>query len=103
MAGNSVPQPKKRRGPGKPFQKGQSGNPSGLPAGFGELRAAARELTPMALGTLKRIASDVEAPEAAQVAAAQAILDRGWGKPTQPIDGDGQGGPVRMVVAWENE
>lgn len=101
MTGNSATQPKKRRGPGKPFQKGQSGNPTGLPKGFGELREAARKLTPLALATLERIASDVAAPEAAQVSAAQALLDRGWGKPTQPIDGDGEGGPVKLVVTWE--
>ncbi len=98
-AGNSAPQQK--RVIGRPFQKGQSGNPTGLPAGFGELREAARKLTPLALSTLKRIAGDTDAPEAAQVSAAQALLDRGWGKPTQPVDGDGQGGPVKVVVTWE--
>ncbi len=26
------------------------------------------------------------------------ILDRAYGKPSQPIDGDGEGGPVNMSV-----
>ena len=35
--------------------------------------------------------------EAARVAAATALLDRGWGKPTQPIAGDDEAGPMRVA------
>ena len=35
--------------------------------------------------------------EAARVAAATALLDRAWGKPTQPIAGDDEAGPVRIA------
>jgi len=38
-----------------------------------------------------------EAPPAARVSAASAILDRGWGKPAQPVDGDGEGGAIQLV------
>lgn len=36
-------------------------------------------------------------PAAAQVAAAKELLDRAHGRPTQPIDGDGQGGAIKTV------
>jgi hypothetical protein len=39
--------------------------------------------------------------EPAKVSAAQALLDRGWGKPSQPVDGDGEGGPVQLTVTWQ--
>jgi hypothetical protein len=35
---------------------------------------------------------------AARVAAAQALLDRGWGKPTQPVSGDDEAEPIRMII-----
>jgi hypothetical protein len=35
---------------------------------------------------LKRIAADTKAPPAAQVAAAVALLDRGWGRPRQALE-----------------
>ncbi len=69
-----------------PFAKGQSGNPGGRPKALVEVQEAARSHTPMALATLARIADDKTAPPAAQVAAANALLDRGWGKPVQTVD-----------------
>lgn len=39
MAENSADNPKKRRGPGKPFQPGQSGNPGGRPPKLREIEA----------------------------------------------------------------
>src|ERR1700676_4842408 len=84
------------RGPGRPFQKGKSGNPSGkpkLPEAIeakrivADVKVAARELTPDAIDTLEQVMKDPKAPPAARVGAATAILDRGWGKPKQAIEG----------------
>jgi hypothetical protein len=62
-----------------------------------QIRSLARSHTESAVNTLVGIMNQAEAPPAARVAAANAILDRGWGKPAQPIDGDGEGGPVEMI------
>lgn len=59
-----------------------------------EIRSLARAHTATAINTLVGIMNQEEAAPAARVAAANAILDRGWGKPAQPIDGDGEGGPI---------
>jgi hypothetical protein len=72
-----------------PFAKGQSGNPGGRPKGLLEVQEAARAHTADALATLARIAADTAAPPAAQIAAANALLDRAWGRPTQPVEGSG--------------
>lgn len=84
------------------FKPGQSGNPSGRPKVIGHVQELARAHTDAAMKTLLAIAQAEDAPAAARVAASTALLDRGWGKPTQPIDGDGQGGPIKQVVTWEN-
>lgn len=71
---------------GRPFGKGQSGNPGGLPKGTAEVKAAARALTTDAITTLATIMGNTDAPAAARVAAANSILDRGWGKPQQSVE-----------------
>jgi hypothetical protein len=66
------------------FEKGQSGNLGGRPRGYGDLRDIARQHTELALRTLVDIAEHGE-NESARVTAANALLDRGWGKPAVPI------------------
>jgi phage gp46-like protein len=50
-----------------------------------DIKAAAQKYTDQALQTLAQIMTDGES-EAARVAAANAILDRGYGKPKQSVD-----------------
>jgi hypothetical protein len=77
------------------FKPGVSGNPDGRPKRpetiearkvVADVKAAARELTPDAMNTLKEAMTTPHAPWAAKITAAIAILDRGWGKPTQAVE-----------------
>jgi hypothetical protein len=88
---------------GKPFQAGDDGrrNVGGRPKEIGHVRDLARAHTEDAIRTLVEIRGDKTQPAPARVAAATALLDRAWGKPSQPLDGDGQGGAIR--VTWEDE
>ena len=63
-----------------------------------EIRSLARAHTETALRTLASIMTKEDAPDAARVAAANSLLDRGWGKPTQPIAGDDGAPPVQIGV-----
>lgn len=68
------------------WEKGVSGNPSGRPREVGDLRKLAQEKTQAALDTLTEIMLNENAKDSARVAAASAILDRGYGKPTTFIE-----------------
>ena len=61
---------------------------------------AARERTQDAIDTLFAIMKDPKAPAAARISAAQAILDRGYGKPAQAIEVDA--GPDLTHVSDED-
>jgi hypothetical protein len=63
-----------------------------------EIRSLARSHTEAAINTLVGIMNQPGAPEAARVSAANSILDRGWGKPTQTIAGD-QENPIRVAIS----
>ncbi len=67
---------------GRPFKKGQSGNPGGRPKVVAEIRQLARERGPEAIAALVKVMTKGKS-EAARVAAANALLDRGWGRPKQ--------------------
>ena len=83
MAQNSAISPRPR-GVGRPFSKGESGNPGGRPKDSGPLREMAREHTAEALDVLVQAMRDDD--PRIRVVAATAILDRGHGKPTTPIE-----------------
>jgi len=55
-----------------------------------ELKSLARDQTNLALGVLIGIATNGES-EAAKVTAAINILDRGWGRPSQPTENKHEG------------
>ena len=69
-----------------PFKKGQSGNPGGRPRVVAEVQRLARESGPEAIKTLCGIMRDKKAPPAARGAAANSLLDRGYGRPSQTIN-----------------
>ena len=77
MADLSEKQRAKKGGIGRPFQKGQTGNATGRPKGWGEFREKCREYTEDSLRALHEALSD----DKLKVQAAQVILSYGWGKP----------------------
>jgi hypothetical protein len=89
------------------WKRGQSGNRSGRPKRpatveahkiIADVKAAAREMTPQALGTLQEIMEDKKAPPAARVTAATAILDRGWGRAAQTIEAAATNGTMSFLT-----
>lgn len=78
-----------------PFQKGQSGNPGGRPKENTEVKDLAKQHTETAV---RRLVYWLESDNAkASVSAAQALLDRAWGRPAQTVAGD-PSQPMRLVV-----
>ncbi|GEO18235.1 DUF5681 domain-containing protein [Microvirga aerophila] len=68
------------------WQPGQSGNPKGRPSIKGEVETLARTYTVEALETLANLMRN-GASDNVRMAAANALLNRGWGLPRQAIDG----------------
>lgn len=104
MAGSSEGSAKKRRGPGRPFKKGQSGNPSGrppLPPGYKE---AFDVLEPMSWVVLQEVLADARHKDRAH--AAIYVINRRRGSPTQRSEISGTDGkplevtgPAEVVAA----
>ena len=94
MAKNS-----KKTAPGRPFKKGESGNPKGRPKLPEGLKEAFRANCEMARKVLTDIAGDEEAKDQDRIKAAIAILDRGLGKPAQALELTGKdGAPIETAV-----
>ena len=77
---------------GRPFTKGQSGNPSGRARG---IEARAREYTEEALQAL---VAALHNPRE-RVSAAIALLDRGWGKPQVNIKSEHDVNMLHLLAA----
>jgi hypothetical protein len=61
-----------------------------------EIRSLARSHTRTALNVLVGVMRSKDATAAAKVSAANAILDRGWGKAAQAIE-TGDGGALELI------
>jgi len=62
-----------------------------------KISSLARQYTGLALVTLAQVA-ETSKNDSARVAAASALLDRGWGKPRQVIEGEG--GALAGGLVW---
>ncbi len=65
-----------------------------------ELREAAKAYTQQALDTLVKIMGDNSMPAAARISAANILLDRGHGKPSQALDVAHSGDINHLIVRW---
>jgi hypothetical protein len=85
-------------GPSTKWKPGQSGNPGGRRKQTRPSLQLARAHSWDAIRTLATICNDPAAAPAPRVAAAMALLDRGWGRPMQPTDVTSNGDSVRFVI-----
>jgi HEAT repeat protein len=82
------------------FQPGVSGNPSGRPKSDFRLKELAREHTDKAIETLVMALADSNGRT--RVAAAEALLDRGYGRPPQHHELEaGDGLAAALDRAWQ--
>ncbi len=74
-----------------------------MPKAKAEIRSLARSHTEAAIKVLAGVMNQKKTPPAARVSAAVALLDRGWGKPTQMIANDPEGEPIETEVLDDRE
>ena len=83
---------------GRPIQKGQVLNPGGRPKALVEIRDLARQHSPEAFARVLTLMRECNNPHV-QLAAAQEVLDRAWGKSRQDITADGSVGLLISLLA----
>ena len=78
------------------FAKGQSGNPGCRPRDEARVAELARSYTSEAIETLAHLMRHGR-DERVRGTAAQALLDRGWGKPKVEVGADGAGSYIEAL------
>ena len=61
------------------------------------VKILSKQHTEDAIKTLYSIMMDKKSMVSARVRAAEALLDRGWGKASQPVTGE-DGGPIQVAI-----
>jgi hypothetical protein len=85
----------KRPAPPHAWKPGQSGNPGGRPRVVADIQALARQHTDAAI---RALVAALDSPRE-RVAAAQALLDRGYGRAPQRTELTGaDGGPIQTLT-----
>ena len=103
MADSTQEQPKRRRGPGRPFPKGTSGNPGGRPKGVAFVREQAQAESGNCITRLVALRDQADNLSVARAAACD-LLDRAVGKPPQSITGEGgEGSIVVQILKYSEE
>ncbi len=72
-----------------------------MPKALTDIRSIARSHTRTAIKTLAGIMTCKDATPAARVGAANALLDRGWGRPPQALTSDE--GPLEVTIRWKTD
>lgn len=72
-----------------------------MPLAPTNIKSLARAHTETAIRVLAGIMNQEDCTPPARVAACTALLDRGWGKPTQPLSGDEEGPPILHKIVRE--
>ena len=98
MAANSDATAKRRRGKGKPFEKGKSGNPSGRPKKPPELR----DLADKSLAEIQKIVETTE-NEKIKADLCKWLYEMQYGKATQRQEVDGNISTDTLVVTLGGE
>lgn len=100
MAGNSEKSATKQRGPGKPFAKGQSGNPTGRPKVVEEFKERCRRAVDERV--ISAWISEVESLGDSWLKASELLAAYGYGRPAQSVELAGKdGGPLEIIIRDE--
>lgn len=95
MTTAQVVKPSRKSNPNRGSKPGErrGGRTKGTPnRATASIRDIARQYTDEAIEALVTVMRDVDAPSAAVIGAANSILDRAYGKPSQMVEGAGENG-----------
>lgn len=91
----------RKRGPGRPFEKGKSGNPAGRKPLAPEIKDMLLPLGEKSVAALKKVLEDPEAKDSDKLRATEIVLDRLLGKPQQAVEVDAKNIPQVVFLGYD--